>query len=110
MENIKKSPPMEALTTVRNYFRTNYITVPDVIEQYFCEPNTMKSITKLPGLKHISEDIFKLLDEESLMDCRLVNNSWKEIVDQPMFNLKKLKLEYRDIPPSVHKSWKGLAQ
>ena len=28
-------PPMEALTTVRNYFKSNNIPVPDVIEKYF---------------------------------------------------------------------------
>ena len=30
-------PPMEALTTVRNYFKSNNIPVPDVIERYFRE-------------------------------------------------------------------------
>ena len=30
-------PPMEALTTVRNYFQSNNIPVPDVIERYFRE-------------------------------------------------------------------------
>ena len=90
---------MEALTTVRNYFRKNDIPVPALIEQYFCEPesmmerrklvctssncfggtkaNSMDMITNVPGLKHISEDIFKLLDKYQLMDCRLVNKSWK---------------------------------
>ena len=41
MENLEDSPPMEALTTVRNYFRTNDIAVPAVIEQYFCESESM---------------------------------------------------------------------
>ena len=133
MENLHNSPPMEALTTVRNYFRKNDIPVPALIEQYFCEPessmtesrkrvrtsfkcfgetkeNNMDMITKVPGLKHISGDIFKLLDKYQLMDCRLVNKSWKEIVDQPMLNLKKMKSEDTDIPEDVHKSWKLLAQ
>ena len=30
-------PPMEALATVRNYFKNNNIQVPEVIEKYFCE-------------------------------------------------------------------------
>ena len=29
----------------------------------------MDTITKIPGLEHISEDIFKLLDTKSLMNC-----------------------------------------
>ena len=39
MPKISKAspPPMEALATVRNYFRNNNIPVPDVIEKYFCE-------------------------------------------------------------------------
>ena len=48
-------------------------------------------ITKIPGLQHVSEDIFKLLDKKSLTDCRLVNSSWKNVLDQPMFWLNKLK-------------------
>ena len=36
-KNSPPPPPMEALATVRNYFRNNNIPVPDVIEKYFCE-------------------------------------------------------------------------
>ena len=118
MENPKNSPPMEALSTVRNYFKSSGITVPDVIEQYFCEPklqsgglvrtvcncfgkstsNDMDIIAKIPGLQHISEDIFNLLDTQTLMNCRLVNNSWKKIVHQPMFYQKTmLKFGNRDV-------------
>ena len=65
-------------------------------------------ITKIPGLQHVSEDIFKLLDKKSLTDCRLVNSSWKNVLDQPMFWLKKLKLE--KIPLDFQKSLKELAK
>lgn len=148
MEYPKNSPPMEALATVRNYFRSSGIAVPDVIEQYFCKPkpqsgglvrtvcncfgksisNDMDIISKNPGLQHISEDIFNLLDTQTLMNCRLVNNSWKKFVHQPMLYLKMLKSENTDVPDAeavdsddtdvegeeddddVYKSWKSLAK
>ena len=50
----------------------------------------MESITKNSGLLHISEKVFKFLDQQSLMDCRMVNKSWKQVLDQPIFWLKKL--------------------
>ena len=57
------------------------------------EQLTFDRITKNFGLQHVSEDIFKLLDKKSLMDTRLVNSSWKNVLDQPMFWLNKLKSE-----------------
>ena len=53
-------------------------------------------ITKNPGLQHISDGVFKLLDKKSLMNCRLVNHSWKNILDQPNFWFKKLKQDEED--------------
>ena len=53
-------------------------------------------ITKNPGLQHIMEDIFKLLDKKSLMNCRLVDHSWKIILDQPNFWLKNLIQDEKD--------------
>ena len=54
----------------------------------------MNEIIKNPGLRHIAEDIFRCLDKkQDLLNCRLVNNSWKEIVDQPIFWLKKINEE-----------------
>ena len=68
----------------------------------------MEAITNSPGLQHISDDIFKLLDKKSLINCREVNSSWKNVLDEPIFWLKKYKREYpsSDVP----KSWKTLAQ
>ena len=53
----------------------------------------MDVITKVPGLQHISEDIFKLLDKKSLMNCRLTNSSWKNVSKMSIFWLKKMKME-----------------
>ena len=68
----------------------------------------METITKIPGLQHISEDIFKLLDKKSLINCRKVNSSWKYVLDRPIFWLKKLKSE--NPPLDIQKSWENLAQ
>ena len=51
----------------------------------------MEAIIKTPGLQHISEDIFQFLDKTSLKNCREVNSSWKKVLDQPPFWLKKLE-------------------
>ena len=71
----------------------------------------MEQISKTLGLHHIAEDIFKLLDEKTIIDCRLVNNSWKNILDQPMFWLKKLQKLSKIMPENFHyQSWKSLSQ
>ena len=62
---------------------------------------------KIPGLQHISEDVFKLLDKKSLLECRMVNSSWKEVLDQPIFWLKKMKLA--NIPQDSQTGWNLLA-
>ena len=68
----------------------------------------MEAFTKIPGLQQISEDVFKLLDKKSLMECRLVNSSWKNVLDQPTFWLKKLKDE--KIPSEIQESLKALVK
>ena len=72
------------------------------------KPISFDEITKIPGLQHVSEDIFKLLDKQSLKDCRLVNSLWKNVLDQPIIWLKKINIinQYEDI----QRSWKTLAQ
>ena len=94
----------------------------------------MDTITKNPGLQHISEDIFKLLDVKSLLNCRLTNSSWKNILQRPMFWLQKLEREgwgslskligdqhlagdlarelrnFRRLPIYVQLKWKALSQ
>ena len=92
----------------------------------------MDAITKIPGLQHISEDIFKLLDNKSLMNCQATNSSWKNILEQSIFWLKKMKMEgwqtfaenienrkiakgfvkdfldFEDLPPDVESMWRVL--
>ena len=69
----------------------------------------MQAFTKNLGLQHISEDIFKLLDKKSLMETRLVNNSWKRILDQPLFWLKKLKTA-SNFTQDMYQTWERLVQ
>ena len=49
----------------------------------------MDTIVKSPGLQHLAENIFLNLSYESLEKCRLINEQCKEIVENPMFYLKK---------------------
>ena len=63
----------------------------------------MDAITKNPGLQHISEDIFKLLETKTLMSCRSVNSSWKNILNRPMF-------WYKGMPSEVQRNWKTLVE
>ena len=41
------------------------------------------------------------------MDCRMVNSSWKTIMDQPTFWLRKMNMS--DMPKDAQKSWKMIA-
>ena len=51
----------------------------------------MESIIKNPGLQHLAEKIFWNLDTENLKICGLINLSCKQILENPMFWLKKFK-------------------
>ena len=53
----------------------------------------LESFIKNPGLQHISEKIFQCLNKKSLMEYRLMNSSWNQILEQPIFWLKKLKVD-----------------
>ena len=70
----------------------------------------MEVITTNSGLDHISEDIFKLLDMNSLINCRLVKSSWKNVLDQPIFWLKKMNSANSIIFDIYNPSWELLAQ
>ena len=63
----------------------------------------METLTKNPGFWN-PEDIFKCPDKESLLNCRLVNKTWKEILDVPIFCLRNFKSS------EVVENWKYLSQ
>ena len=48
-------------------------------------------MASLQGLDHIGEKIFKVHEGMDILNFRLVCKSWQEILDNPMYWLKKLK-------------------
>ena len=79
----------------------NVVTLPKKILQKF------DNILNIPGLQHIPENIFRLLDQKSLMNCRFVKSSWRNVLERPTFWLKKLELA--NVPKDDLKCWKTLA-
>ena len=67
----------------------------------------MEEITNNYGFQHISEKIFKCLDKKDLMNCRLVNKSFKKVLGTSAFWFKKLDSE---VPDLVTRSWKSCCQ
>ena len=49
----------------------------------------MEKITDNPGFLHIAETIFLQIDSQKLESCQEVNESWKKILEDPSFWLKK---------------------
>ena len=68
----------------------------------------MDQITKAPGLQHIGEEIFKHLAKKSLLICREVNQSWKNIVECSMFLLKRL--DNAPVEQHIKEYWKRLVK
>ena len=65
-------------------------------------------MVKNPGLSHISENIFLYLDRQSTLSCQLVSQSWKAIVDQPHFWIKKC--DQNGQPEDLHNAWIDLVK
>ena len=51
--------------------------------------STMENILNNPGLQHIAENIFLNLNYETLEVCQQINKNSKQILENPMFWLKK---------------------
>ena len=70
----------------------------------------MEPIPYGPGrsIPHVTEQIFQILDKETLLKCRKVNRTWKNYLENPSFWFRKLGWMKIDIP-NVAKSWKELA-
>ena len=49
----------------------------------------MEKLINTPGLQHIAEEIFFNLTSMTIDKCREVNESWKNILDNPSFWLRK---------------------
>ena len=70
----------------------------------------MKDFFENPGLCHIGELILLNVCKESLEDLVKVNNSWKNIIEQPMFWLKKceVKFKHEENFTLFYQEWSGL--
>ena len=67
--------------------------------------NIMEAFTKNPGLQHIAEDIFNVLEKKTLLNCSLVNKSWRTTINWPIFWLRKSKSA-----PEKSKIWGTLVE
>ena len=56
------------------------------------------------GIQHIGEHIFNYLPTQDILNCRLTSKSWKNILDNPIFWLKKLNSEVQH-PREIQNKW-----
>ena len=64
----------------------------------------MDKIVNNPGFQHITEKILLSLDYKDLLECKFINKSFKEILEGPMFWLKKWRLT-RGLSKKNHHDW-----
>ena len=58
------------------------------------------------GMPHITKIILSFLKREDLLNCRILCKSWKQILDNPKFWLKKLNAIGQ--PENVTEKWMNL--
>ena len=58
------------------------------------------------GMPHITKIILSFLNGEDLLYCRILCRSWKQILDNPKFWLKKLN--FISQPENVTEKWMNL--
>ena len=51
----------------------------------------LEKILKIPGLVHLAENVFGNFDFDDVKVCRDINQSSREILDNPMFWLRKFR-------------------
>ena len=56
-------------------------------------PSEFQNIIENPGLQNIVERIFLHLNYENLLTCRLINKSTRFILDNPLFWLKRWRIQ-----------------
>ena len=61
----------------------------------------METIINNPGIQHLAENVFWNLDVEYLKVCAQINQSCKQILENPMFWLKK----FRSLSKENLKDW-----
>ena len=63
-------------------------------KKYSSSDQTIDLLTENPAFHPIVEKIYGFLNQKSLNSCRLVSTSWKNILDNPIFWLKKIEIKY----------------
>ena len=66
----------------------------------------MEKIISNPGLQHLAEKVFWNLDVEDLKICAQINQSCKQILQNPIFCLRKFK----HLSKEIHKDWNKVIQ
>ena len=61
----------------------------------------MEKIVSNPGLQHLAEEVFWNLDIQDLNTCTQINQSCKQILENPEFWLKK----FRSLSRKNQKDW-----
>ncbi len=76
----------------------------------------MEKIIRNPGLQHLAEKVFWNLDVEDLKFCAQINQSCKQILQIPIFCLRKFehlskknRRDWIEVIQSVKNSDKGIA-
>ena len=64
----------------------------------------MENIIQNPGLQHITEMILLDLDFEDLQTCQPLSKSCQEIIEDPMFWLRKLRAQ-RGLSEKNYNDW-----
>ena len=55
-----------------------------------------------PGLQHIGLNIFKSLDHQSLLNCRNVNQEWRNLLNNPRFWLERSR---KNFSQEIYTKW-----
>ena len=69
----------------------------------------MENILKNLGLQHIIKSSLIFMGKSDILSFRLVNQDCKNIVDDPIFSLKRLS-QLKDVPKDLIENWKKIIQ
>ena len=67
----------------------------------------MEGIVKNPGLQHIIKTSLMFLNKNGIASFRMVNRDFKNIVEDPIFFVKKLS-QLKNIPRDLIENWKKI--
>ena len=73
-----------------------------------CSLKYQELLFSFSGIPFVGQNIFQALPDEDLKRCRLVCKSWKGLIDDPLFWLKKLNDNGQ--PKEVHQEWLDLIE